>query len=238
MRWKSIVLVIASGVIGAALMGLPSTAPAAQILALAGLGVIAGAWLLATRNSGGVHTAGQRHNEQMLREIEKRLEHFETPDLLTQAAAIHFERGKTNRAAPLLERAIEIEKGPALRARYLLGQVYLQRNEPAKAWPHFDAVYRADRNYQFGEIRLMAARTYIGLGEPEPALALLDAFLKRERGHYVALAMKADALWRLGRYDDAKQTYREFLEGVAHAPGNRRDALRGLERIARKRLGT
>lgn len=234
--WPWLVL-LGSLVLGTVLMGMPREHGLAEALALAGLGVIVGGWLLAARHLGGIPTAGSVHNDRSLREIEARLEHFETPELLTQAAAIYLERQKLKKAQQLLERAFEISgPEPSKRTRYLLGQIYLLRGEPTNAWRMFDAIYRLDANYQFGEIKLWAARTYLALDEPEAALALAEEFLRRERGHFQALSIKGDALWEQGRTDEAKEAYRELIEGLRYAPGSAREKLEQFERHARKRL--
>ncbi len=234
--WPWLIL-LGSLVLGTVLMGLPRGHGLAEALALVGLGVMVGGWLLAARHIGGISTAGSVHNDRMLRDIEARLEHFETPELLTQAAAIYLEREKLKKAQHLLERAFELSNDHAgNRTRYLLGQVYLRRGEATAAWRMFDAVYRNDGNYQFGEIKLWAARTYLALNEPEVAYGLVEEFLKRERGHFIALSIKADALFALQRSDEAKQVYHELLDGLQHAPGATREKLRDLERHARRRL--
>ena len=238
--WRWVLILLAALVLGVMLMGQPPDRRSSfdELLALAGLGLIVGGWLLATRGSTLFRSEGQRLNDQMLAETLQSLAHFETVDLHTRAGAIYLDRGDRKRAEKHLKRAIEVGKPSDLRARYLLGHLYLRVGQPKDAWTYFDQVYRANPDYQLGEIKLAAAETYLALREPEVAIGLVDGYLVTNRGHLPSLALKAQALWDLKRMPEAQALYREILQGIEGASQAQRTALRPVEKLARKRAKT
>jgi tetratricopeptide (TPR) repeat protein len=234
--WRPILTLIGVALIGTAVSGFLLKTGEWWEPAMIGVGavLILVAWFGAPGPAGRRGTASGADDRQ-LRDLVERAKMFETPDLLGDIAALHLERDEIPAAQPVLMRALELAPNDP-RLNYLAGQVWFEAGDPAGAWEHFDRVFRKDPDYDKGEVRLWAARTYLALGDVDPALQLTDRFLESEPGHLRALLLRGETLSAAGRAFEARVAYLELMQAYNRAPAFHRDRYRHIAVIARKRL--
>ncbi len=119
-----------------------------------------------------------------------------------------------------LERAMEqldlaVANKPTLDQLYRLrARLHVERKEPAAAIEDFDTAIRlaganshllADDYVERGRLLLLAIKH-------QEALASLDAALKLRKDHSLAQRLRAEALFRLGRFDEVISSFDHYLE--------------------------
>ena len=121
--------------------------------------------------------------------------------------------GKMDRALEELDRAVELEPGLAHLYR-LRARLRLERNEPAPALADFDQAiqrentnspYRVDDHVERGRLLLSGAKYAESLKSFDAALAL-------QRDHSLGQRLRAEALFRLGRFDEVIKAFDRYLE--------------------------
>jgi tetratricopeptide (TPR) repeat protein len=112
-----------------------------------------------------------------------------------------------------LDRAVELEPGLAHLYR-LRGRLQVERNEPALALSNFDqAIDRESRNSPYKVDDLVErGRLLLRGGKHAAALASFDAALELRNDHSLAQRLRAEALFRLGRFKDVVEAFDRYLE--------------------------
>jgi serine/threonine protein kinase/tetratricopeptide (TPR) repeat protein len=119
---------------------------------------------------------------------------------------------KADLALAQLNRAVELEPGLAHLYR-LRARLHLERTEPALALVDFDQAikrentdspYRADDQVERGHL-LLAGGNYAA------ALASFDAGLALEKDHSLGQRLRAEALFRLGRFHEVVKAFDRYL---------------------------
>ncbi len=116
---------------------------------------------------------------------------------------IYGERGDTARAIKECRRAIELD--PEYPKSYLnLGAMLVEAGNPDEAIAAFRASVRLDPDYISGRVNLAMALESVG--DFAGAVAELDTVLTAEPENALALKEKGVALYRWGRFDEARET--------------------------------
>lgn len=105
---------------------------------------------------------------------------------LAVQAFLYLESKQPELALPYLKEAADASNDRNERARYyyIAGQLHQQLNEPTEAYQAFEAVVKANPQYdlEFGALLNMAQNEYLsGSGSPEQALARLEKMRKEEK---------------------------------------------------------
>ena len=120
---------------------------------------------------------------------------------------------KLDLALDQLNRAVQLEPGLAQVYR-LRAMLYLERHEPDKALSNFDRAiqcentespYRADDHIARGRLLLQGGKTV-------DALAAFDAALLLRKDHSLGQRLRAEALFRLGRFQQVIAAFDRYLE--------------------------
>ena len=138
-----------------------------------------------------------------------------------------------DRALDALHRAIQLEPGLAHLYR-LRARLYLERNEPDRALGDFDQAierettnspYRVDDHVERGRLLLSG-------GKPAAALGSFDAALALQKDHSLAQRLRAETLFRLGRFQEVIAAFDRYLE-----VGKPRESVYRGRGLARAELG-
>lgn len=95
-------------------------------------------------------------------------------------------------------------------ALQLLGYLYLQHQRPAEALTIFKALatlFPEDR-----AIRRSLAYAQLRTDQPRAALASLERLPLEDHGTPALILLRSQALWRLGRVDEARHWLQRFLQ--------------------------
>jgi tetratricopeptide (TPR) repeat protein len=120
---------------------------------------------------------------------------------------------KLDLALEQLHRAVQLEPGLAHLYR-LRARLYLERNEPALALNDFDQAierentsspYRVDDHVERG-------RLLLSLGKHSEALRSLDSALAARHDNSLAQRLRAETLFRLGRFEEVVKAFDRYLE--------------------------
>jgi TolB-like protein len=115
------------------------------------------------------------------------------------------------RAESLLRRAIELNPSLSM-AHAQLGASLRVRDENEQAIAAFrEAIRLSPNDHDMFFVAAELAASLLLLGQFGEALVEADHSISRRRGYWFAYVIKVNALFRLGRLDDAKQTYAELL---------------------------
>jgi tetratricopeptide (TPR) repeat protein len=128
-------------------------------------------------------------------------------------AQAYRQQGKLDKAHEQLERAIELEPGSAHLYR-LRARLYLERDKPELALKDFDqAIEResADSPYQLDD-HIERGRLLLASGKFALALASFDAVLSQKKDHALAHRLRAETLFRLGRFQEVIDQTDRYLE--------------------------
>jgi eukaryotic-like serine/threonine-protein kinase len=120
---------------------------------------------------------------------------------------------KLDLALEQLHRAVQLEPGLAHLYR-LRARLRLERNEPALALNDFDqAIERENTNspYQVDD-RVERGRLLLSAGKLAEALGSFDAALAQQKDHSVGQRLRAETLFRLGRFQEVIQAFDRYLE--------------------------
>jgi predicted Zn-dependent protease len=114
---------------------------------------------------------------------------------------------RSDRAARRLE--LSTEHRDVLR---LLGYFLLRQDRAADAVAVFRGLLATDREDRHAQRTLIYA--YLAAGEPERALEIAASYAPRqhEPGAATIHLMRAQALWRLGRPDAARESLQRFID--------------------------
>ena len=120
---------------------------------------------------------------------------------------------KLDLALEQLNRAVELEPGLAHLYR-LRARLHLERNEPALALADFDqAIERENTNcpYQVDD-HVERGRLLLSGGKHAEALGSFDAALALQKDHSLGQRLRAETLFRLGRFDEVIKAFDRYLE--------------------------
>ena len=120
---------------------------------------------------------------------------------------------KMDLALQQLNRAVELE--PALAHPYRLrARLHLERNEPALAIGDFGrAIERENKTSPFlVDDHVENGRLLLGEGKYAKALATFDAALELQRDHGLAQRLRAETLFRMGRFEEVIAAFDQYLE--------------------------
>jgi serine/threonine protein kinase/Tfp pilus assembly protein PilF len=121
--------------------------------------------------------------------------------------------GQLAPALEAIDRAAALEPGLAQLYR-LRARLYLERNEPAKALADFDQAiarentnspHQADDQVERGRILLSGASF-------AQALGCFDVAIKLQKDHSLAQRLRAETLFRLGRFEEVIAAFDRYLE--------------------------
>jgi eukaryotic-like serine/threonine-protein kinase len=121
--------------------------------------------------------------------------------------------GKMDLALEQLNRAVELEPGLAHLYR-LRARLRMERNEQAPALADFDlAIQRENTNspYQVDD-HVERGRLLLSGAEYAKALNSFDAALALQKDHSLGQRLRAEALFRLGRFDEVIRVFDRYLE--------------------------
>jgi len=120
---------------------------------------------------------------------------------------------KLDLALEQLNRAVQLEPGLAHLYR-LRARLHLERNETALALYDFDqAIARENTNspYQVDD-HVERGRLLLSGGKPAEALRCFDAALALQKDHALGQRMRAETLFRLGRFEEVIKAFDRYLE--------------------------
>jgi tetratricopeptide (TPR) repeat protein len=141
--------------------------------------------------------------------------------------------GKLDLALEDLHRAVQLEPGLAHLYR-LRARLYLERNEPALALRDFDqAIEHENTNspYQVDD-HVERGRLLLNGGKHTEALRSFDAALALQKDHSLGQRLRAETLFRLGRFEDVIKAFDRYLE-----TGNPLESIYRGRGLARAELG-
>ena len=120
---------------------------------------------------------------------------------------------KLDLALEQLHRAAELEPGLAHLYR-LQARLHLERNEPDLALTYFDrAIEREDANSPYlVDDHVERGRLLLRGGKHAEALASFDAALALRKDDPQAQRLRAEALFRLGRFEEVVEAFDRYLE--------------------------
>jgi tetratricopeptide (TPR) repeat protein len=134
--------------------------------------------------------------------------------LMVRQAAIHGDGlGDRERAQHLYETAVELDPSNVAAAGPL-AMLFVEQQEWARAWPLFELQLRQDvarTEEDAKRLYFNAGVTAEQLGFDEQALSLYERVLEYEMGHLGSQRGLARLYTRLGREEDAYQTYVDIL---------------------------
>jgi serine/threonine protein kinase/tetratricopeptide (TPR) repeat protein len=142
--------------------------------------------------------------------IEKKPKAYEAYANLAQA---YRRLNKMDLALQQLNRAVELKPGLAHLYR-LRAHLYLVRNEPALALADFDRAIEHESSssaYQVDD-HVERGRLFLAAGKHALALASFDSALALEKDHAFAQRLRAEALFRLGRFQEVIGAFDRYLE--------------------------
>jgi serine/threonine protein kinase/Flp pilus assembly protein TadD len=119
---------------------------------------------------------------------------------------------KPDLALKQLNRAVQLE--PALAHVYRLrAKLYLERNEPLLALDNFnEAIRRENTNSPYRvDDHVERGRLLLSKSNPKEALACVDAALALQKDHLPAQRIRAECLFRLGRFEEVIAAFDEYL---------------------------
>jgi serine/threonine protein kinase/tetratricopeptide (TPR) repeat protein len=122
-------------------------------------------------------------------------------------------QGNLARALDPIDHAIKLE--PTLAHLYRLrARLYLERKEPDLALEDFDrAIARQDAGNPFQvDDHIDRGRLLLGRGDFVGALASFDKALAGQANHAMAQRLRAEALFRLGRFQDVVDAFDRYLQ--------------------------
>jgi tetratricopeptide (TPR) repeat protein len=123
------------------------------------------------------------------------------------------QQGRLEQAQEQLQRALELEPGSAHLYR-LRARLYLERHQPDLALKDFDQAlehetagspYRLDDHIERGRLLLDS-------GQCARALSSFDAVLAHKKDHALAQRLRAEALFRLGRFQEVIEACDRYLQ--------------------------
>ncbi len=120
---------------------------------------------------------------------------------------------KPDLALDALDRAIQLEPGLAHLYR-LRARLDLERNEPARALRDLDrAIERETTNSPYGvDDHVERGRLLLDGGKLAEALGSFEAALALQQGHSLAQRLRAETLFRLGRFEQVIAAFDRYLE--------------------------
>jgi len=128
-------------------------------------------------------------------------------------AQAYRRQNKPGLALEALDRAVELEPGLAHVYR-LRARLYLERKEPVPALANLDqAIARESASSPFHvDDRVERGRLLLESGKPALALASFDAALALKKDHSLGQRLRAETLFRLGRFEEVVQALDRYLE--------------------------
>ena len=120
---------------------------------------------------------------------------------------------KLDLALAQLNRAVELEPGLAHVYR-LRARLHIERNQPALALADFDQAIRRENTsspYQVDD-HVERGRLLLSGGKHAEALRSFDAALALEKDHSLGQRLRAETLFRLGRFDEVIEAFDRYLE--------------------------
>ncbi len=117
------------------------------------------------------------------------------------------------RALEQLDRAVELEPGLAHVYR-LRARLYLERKESERALANLDqaiALENAGSPFQVDD-HVERGRLLLESGKPALALASFDVALSRKEDHALGQRLRAETLFRLGRFEEVVQAFDRYLK--------------------------
>ena len=120
---------------------------------------------------------------------------------------------KLDLALDQLHRALELEPGLAHLYR-LRARLHVERNEPALALGDFDqAIKRENASSPFQvDDHVERGRLLLSGGKYAEALGSFDAALSLQKDHSLGQRLRAETLFRLGRFDEVIKAFDHYLE--------------------------
>ena len=120
---------------------------------------------------------------------------------------------KLDLALDQLDHAVELEPGLAHIYR-LRARLHLERNEPAPALGDFDqAIERENTSSPFQvDDHVERGRLLLSGGRYAEALKSFDAALALQKDHSLGQRLRAETLFRLGRFDEVVNAFDRYLE--------------------------
>jgi eukaryotic-like serine/threonine-protein kinase len=122
-------------------------------------------------------------------------------------------QGKPERALGQLDRAITLE--PAVAHLYRLrSRLYIESNQPDRALADLDRAIgreKAGSPYQVDD-QVERGRLLLASGKPAESLACFDAALALKKDHALAQRLRAEVLFRLGRFKEVVDAFDRYLE--------------------------
>ena len=120
---------------------------------------------------------------------------------------------KLDLALDQLHRALELEPGLAHLYR-LRARLHVERNEPALALGDFDqAIKRENASSPFQvDDHVELGRLLLSGGKYAEALGSFDAALALQKDHSLGQRLRAETLFRLGRFDEVIKAFNHYLE--------------------------
>lgn len=112
-----------------------------------------------------------------------------------------------------LDRAVELEPSQA-HLRRLRARLQVERKEPQAALADFErviALEKSDSPYLVDD-QVDRGRLLLASGKAAEALAAFDAALALRKAHSLAQRLRAEALFRLGRFDEVIEAFNRYLE--------------------------
>ncbi len=128
-------------------------------------------------------------------------------------AQAYRQRGDSERAVEQLDLAVS--RQPSLDQLYRLrARLHVERSEPDDALRDFETAIRlAGANSPFlSDDCVERGRLLLLSGAHEAALASFNEALKRHEGHSLAQRLRAETLFRLGRFEDVISAFDRYLE--------------------------
>ncbi len=120
---------------------------------------------------------------------------------------------KLDLALDQLNRSVELEPGLAHIYR-LRARLHIERNEPSLALADFDQAIRRESSnspYQVDD-HVERGRLLLSGGKHTEALSSFDAALAIDKDHSLGQRLRAETLFRLGRFDEVIEAFDRYVE--------------------------
>jgi len=142
------------------------------------------------------------------------LGNVESPHNQGKLGTLLLSNGRSARAIPHLERAVEGEPESA-EWHYRLGVALLEARRAVEACEEFGKVFEMDEEYAYGAVQLRAAEAALAVGDPAAALARLAVFERNHGPRPESAYWRGVALKRSGDRAAARESFAEVARLAA-----------------------
>ncbi len=156
------------------------------------------------------------HDRRAIKELQDKIHHLDKAHHHSQLGDIYFQQGKLDKAEACYRSSLERDPDD-LDTRAHFGQCLLRQRRPSDALPLLEKVCAENPRHDYGHSLMALAETYAASGQPDRAMATLQAVLQ-DNSFARARVQLAELLLAKGDTEAAGKELEEVISDDAHAP--------------------